>query len=60
MAEKLTPMMQQYFEVQKQVCSPLFGQLSADVFQRRNRFLLSGDVRQETRIYTHPGMTRRV
>jgi hypothetical protein len=31
-AEKLTPMMQQYFEVNPQIFSPMFRALFADVF----------------------------
>jgi peptidoglycan/xylan/chitin deacetylase (PgdA/CDA1 family) len=35
MAEKLTPMMQQYFEVKRQICSPVFSGLFAGIRPER-------------------------
>jgi len=37
MAEKLTPMMVQSFEVKQKVCSPMFSRLFAGVHSERKR-----------------------
>ncbi len=59
-AAKLTPMMQQYFEVKDEIfspvfwaCSPMFATIETPIF----RF---ATVRGKTLNYTYPGITGRV
>ncbi len=58
MAEKLTPMMQQYFEVRAQIFSPMFSALFADFFQSKDKEYRSADVRQKTLILARVGITK--
>ena len=49
--KKLTPMMQQYFEVNPQIFSPMFRSLFAEFFQSESDHFRSVDVRQNAPIF---------
>lgn len=59
-AAKLTPMMQQYFEVKDENFSPVFWSCSFTFNTSEAPIFMSTGVRGKTPNYTHPGITRRV
>lgn len=55
---KLTPMMQQYFEVKTRFFSPVFRGLFVEFSQRENEYLPFADVRPKALIFSGVGITK--
>ena len=56
----MTPMMQQYFEVNPQIFSPMFSAMFAGVFQSEDGYFRFVDVRQKTLIFVGVGIKKEV